>query len=244
MGVLRRQRALPVVLFADVRARAVETVCPAVESAHERLAWPGRARSWRPSGCRPAGGRGACRRCGAPRISSRSGAHDDDRVVEDVVGEVAADLRDLLDAADLLPYLAPQLVALGAGVLLRDVGFDADGHRLRELLGRSRIELAFGVGHTRSFMPTDRCAEGFVLEEQRGVVGAEMSPFEVEAAVDQQGLAGDVARQVGQQEQDRAGLLLRRAAPSHRDRLCGRGRGLRRRRCVTPPSRSRPARRR
>ena len=45
-----------------------------------------------------------------------SGAHHDDRIVEDVVGQVAADLGDLLDAADLLPDLAPQLVPLGAGV--------------------------------------------------------------------------------------------------------------------------------
>src|SRR4029077_10237145 len=40
MGVLRGQLALPVVLLADVRARAVESVCPAVESADERLTRP------------------------------------------------------------------------------------------------------------------------------------------------------------------------------------------------------------
>ena len=86
------------------------------------------------------------------------GAHDDDRVVEDVVGEVAADLGDLLDPADLLPHLAPQLVALGAGVLLGDVGLDADGHRFGQLL-----ELAAASTRSRvsvmAFLlePTDGC---------------------------------------------------------------------------------------
>jgi hypothetical protein len=48
----------------------------------------------------------------------RSGPHDEDRVVEDVVRQISADLGDLLDAADLLPYLPPQPVPLGAGVVL------------------------------------------------------------------------------------------------------------------------------
>ncbi len=59
-----------------------------------------------------------------------AGAHDDDRVVEDVVGEVAAHLGDLLNPADLLPHLAPQLVAFCAGILLACVGVHADGHRV------------------------------------------------------------------------------------------------------------------
>ena len=56
-------------------------------------------------------------------------ADDDDRVVEDVVGEVAAHLGYLLDPTDLLPHLAPQLVAFCAGVRLGDVCLYADGHR-------------------------------------------------------------------------------------------------------------------
>ena len=61
---------------------------------------------------------------GADLVGRR--AHDQDRVVEDVVGEVVADLGDLLDAADLLPHLAPQLVALRPGVVLGNVGLHAD----------------------------------------------------------------------------------------------------------------------
>jgi hypothetical protein len=60
-----------------------------------------------------------------------AGAHHDDRVVENVVGEVTAHLRELFDAADLLPDLAPQFVPLGAGIVLGDVRLDADRHRRR-----------------------------------------------------------------------------------------------------------------
>ena len=35
VGIRGSQHALPVVLLANVRARAVQSVCPAVESAHE-----------------------------------------------------------------------------------------------------------------------------------------------------------------------------------------------------------------
>jgi len=59
----------------------------------------------------------------------RAGTHHDDRVVEDVVGQIAAHLRQLFDPADLLPHLAPQLVSLGAGIVLGQVGLDADRHR-------------------------------------------------------------------------------------------------------------------
>ena len=151
--------------------------------------------------------------------SFRPGAHDDDRVVEDVVGQVAADLGDLLDAADLLPHLAPQLVAFGAGVLLGDVGLDADGRRRRRApRSRRRVSrLAVSMSVITFLLTTDLFAEGFVLEEQRRVVGAQVAPLQVQPAVDEQRLAGDVARQVRQQEQDRAGLFLGRAAPSHRD---------------------------
>ncbi len=45
-------------------------------------------------GCRRAGGPGASRRCGRRGSSSGAGAHDDDRVVEDLVGEEVADLGE------------------------------------------------------------------------------------------------------------------------------------------------------
>src|SRR6516165_2873334 len=71
----------------------------------------------------------------------------------------------------------------------------------------------------RSSHPPDSRAEGFVFEKQRGVIGAEMAPFEVEPTVDEQRLAGDVAGQLREQEKDGAGLFLGPPAPAHRDRL-------------------------
>ena len=48
---------------------------------------------------------------------------DQNRVVKDVKGEIVADLRDVFDAACLQPHLAPELVSLGPGVVLGNVGF-------------------------------------------------------------------------------------------------------------------------
>jgi hypothetical protein len=45
-------------------------------------------------------------------------AYDNNRVVQDVIGEVIADFRNFLDAADLLPHFAPQLVALSTDIVL------------------------------------------------------------------------------------------------------------------------------
>ncbi len=146
VGVVGRQRVLPVLLFADVRARTVEAVGPAVKAADKRLSGSS------------AGVLGALGRVDQPAATMHAdvvvcvefllaGAHHDDRVVENVVGQVTAHIGQLLDAADLLPDLAPQLVALGARIVLGDVCLDADRHRCRELLGRFGIH-AFGqIGH-------------------------------------------------------------------------------------------------
>ena len=165
-----------------------------------------------------------CRELGWPR------AHDDDRVVEDVVGQVAADLGQFLDPADLLPDLAPQLDLVRRGRI---------PVRCRP---RRRPSSAATVLRCCPSDPPDGFSEGLVLQEQGCVVGAEVAPLEVQTAVDEQRLAGDVAGQVGQQEQDRAGLLLgtARAGPSRSRR--GPARDRRRCRCATPRSRSRPAR--
>ena len=63
-------------------------------------------------------------------------AHDQDRIVEDVVGEIIADLGDVLEPAGLLPHLAPQLVALGPGIVLGDIGLQRVDHRVRQVLSR------------------------------------------------------------------------------------------------------------
>ena len=147
VGILRSQRAFPVVLLADVGTGAVESVCPAVKPADERLSCA-TTRVLRALGGvdEPPTAVHADVVVGLELVGTA--AHDDDRVVEDVVGEVAADVRDFLDAADLLPDLSPQLVAFGAGVVLGDVRVDADGHRIGKLFGRSGIDAAFCVGHT------------------------------------------------------------------------------------------------
>ena len=125
-------------LSTDVGALAVEAVAssrgsrrrtPSCALPHAFLAPSGVSTSRRPR---------CDRRCGKRGTRPVRRARRSDRVVEDVVGEVVADLGNLFDAADLLPDLAPQLVALGAGVVFGDVGLDADGDRFGELFGRSR----------------------------------------------------------------------------------------------------------
>ena len=109
MGVARCQRPLPVDLLPDVGAGAVQTIGPAVESAHERLPRPAE---------RVLGAVGHIDQATAAVHADvvvggefvRASSYDDDRVVQDVVGEVAAHLGQLLDPADLLPDLAPQAI--------------------------------------------------------------------------------------------------------------------------------------
>ena len=148
-GALRRERTLPVVLLADVGARAVQTIGPAVEAADEGL--PGLVAGVLGAGRHvdePAAAVHADVVVGAKLVGAR--AHHDDRVVTDVVGQVAADVGDLLDAPDLLPHLAPQLVSLGPGVGLGDVGLDADRRRAREFFDDFAYDVVLGVGHQAS----------------------------------------------------------------------------------------------
>ena len=140
---LVRQRPLPVRLVDHMRVLAIQVVPPAVVR-HRRSGgpWPCRRRSWRRGSVHePAAAMRAHIVVGADLVRRR--AHDEDRVIEDVIGEVAADFGDFLDAADLLPHLAPQLVALRAGVVLGNVGFHSDGHRFGQLLGRFGTLVSF-----------------------------------------------------------------------------------------------------
>ena len=146
VGVRRRQRALPVVLLTDVRAGAVQTVCPAVESAYERLAGPA------------LGVLGAFGHVDEPAAAVHAhvvvcrklvctGPHDDDRVVEDVVGQVTAHLGQLLDPADLLPDLAPQPIPFRPCIFRRGVGLHPDRRRGGEFFVPRVGDSLNGVGH-------------------------------------------------------------------------------------------------
>ena len=53
----------------------------------------------------------------------RRTADDQDRVIADVVGDETADFGNFFDAADVLPHLCPQLIALGLGILPGNIGF-------------------------------------------------------------------------------------------------------------------------
>ena len=142
---LFRQRALPVRL---VRACACSrrAGCSATRGSRRRSSPPAcRGHSWHRRGVHePASAMGAHVVVGRDRHRPR--AHDEDRVVENVVGEVVADLGDVLDAARLLPDLAPEPVALRPGIVHRDVGFHRDGHRLGQLLHRLRHRRVTGAG--------------------------------------------------------------------------------------------------
>src|SRR5699024_7746390 len=100
-----------------VGACPVQTVGPAVKAAHERL-----------SGAR-AGVLSTRRGVDQPPTAVHAhivvglelvgpGTHDDDGVVEDVVGQIATHLGKLFDPAYLLPDPPPELVPLGACVAL------------------------------------------------------------------------------------------------------------------------------
>ena len=99
------------------------------------------------------------------------GTHDDDRVVEDVVGQVTADLGDLLDTADLLPHLAPQLVPLGAGVGLGGVGLHPMVTGAAQFLASLPLVVQIGLRPCRRTTRSLRAClmsarNDFVLEEQ------------------------------------------------------------------------------
>ena len=58
------------------------------------------------------------------------GSHDDHRIAADIVGDVVANLANIFDPAHLQPGLALKLFLLGAGIVRRRIGFDADRHGL------------------------------------------------------------------------------------------------------------------
>ena len=73
------------------------------------------------------------------------GAHDQHRIVENVVSDVAAHFGKLFDPSRLQPDLAPQPVALGTGVLRLDVRLY--GAHLRLGIFFHRIDLSAHVVH-------------------------------------------------------------------------------------------------
>ena len=116
------QRAFPVLLVENVGGLAFQVERPGMIGAAEFLPFC-RRRDWRPVG-----------RANEPAAAMRAhivvrldrvgrSADDQDRVIADVVGDEAADLGNFFDAADVLPHLGPQLIALGLGILPRNIGF-------------------------------------------------------------------------------------------------------------------------
>ena len=95
----------------------------------------------------------------------RRGADDDDRVVEDVVGHVVPDARDLFFPARHLPHAWPEILRLLLGEILRRVVLDRHDRIDGEVLGcvfghRSSLSLVdAGIGSIVSANdPNTRCA--------------------------------------------------------------------------------------
>ena len=105
------QRALPVLLVEDVDVLAFQIVGPAMEAADETLLRAARAILARRRADQPAAAMRAHIVISLERIGR--GAHDDDRVIADLVGDEAADLGNFFDAAGHLPHLRPQSIGLG-----------------------------------------------------------------------------------------------------------------------------------
>ena len=75
------------------------------------------------------------------------GADDDDRFVQDVVGDEIARLGDILETTGHLPHPGPQQIALGPGVFRRDECLDRIGQRLRQIVGGD-FDLVFNLEYT------------------------------------------------------------------------------------------------
>src|SRR5204862_5556377 len=114
-GLLTGEAAGPVLALGDAGVLAVEVVAPSVEAADELPAVAAGV---------PGARRGVDQAAAPVRADVvvrpdllGAGADHDEGVVHDLVGQVVADLRDLLHPAGLLPDPGPQLVPLGPGVL-------------------------------------------------------------------------------------------------------------------------------
>ena len=130
-GAVFGQRAFPVLRVEDVDVLALEIEGPAMETADEAtLRSAGAvALAWRVD--QPAA---AMRADIVERLDLvRSAAHDNDRVVGDLIGDEVADLGNLLDAASDLPDLGPQPLLLILCIVGREEGLDRIGQRLAEI---------------------------------------------------------------------------------------------------------------
>jgi hypothetical protein len=67
------------------------------------------------------------------------GPHDDEGIAQDVVSHVVADVRDLLEAAGVLPDLGPEQIGLRPGVFGGNVRLRTERHRFGKILVRGRI---------------------------------------------------------------------------------------------------------
>ena len=130
-GALLIEHTLPVLLVEDISILAVQVVGPAVKPANERLPVPAGAVLAGRCIDQPAA---AMRADVMVRLDgSGRGAHDQDRVLADLVGDVVARLGDFLDTAGDLPHPRPEAIGFGAGILRRNEGFDRVGHGLFQI---------------------------------------------------------------------------------------------------------------
>src|ERR1700722_8619494 len=108
------QTIAPVLFIHDLNGTAVEVVAPAVERADELPGAPA-------SLCQLVA---AMRTHVVERFDAVLGrADDDDRVLENIVSDVAADAREFLQATGKLPDLRPELLRFGAGEIRIQVVF-------------------------------------------------------------------------------------------------------------------------
>ena len=153
-GAAGVKRALPVFLVGDIGGLAIEPEGPGVVVAAEfQLAAPGgMGAGVLRDRLRPAAGVVANQAPAAVRAdvveglqAGRRVAHDQDRIVADVVGDVVTHLLQFLDAAGLLPDLRPQTFRLRFGIFAADEGFRRIGQRFRKIVGDRVFGLVHGI---------------------------------------------------------------------------------------------------
>ena len=145
-GADRVQRAVPVLAVGDVCRAAVqpESPCVIVAAEGQLTALCAVCAGLLLERHRPAAGVVAHQPPAPVRADVVVGleaagcvAHDQDRIVADVVGDVVADRFQLLHPARLLPYFRPQPLGLGLGIGAAGEGLGRIGQGFRQRFGHN-----------------------------------------------------------------------------------------------------------